>query len=81
MIHRILSKEIRPTYRGGFSQMYRGGFREGAGRPKGSQNKRTQIIAQKAAEEGTTQIEVMLKAMRTPWGRLTGKTAPSALTC
>ncbi len=42
----------------------RGGARPGAGRKKGAATKRTREIADKAAEEGITPLEVMLKAMR-----------------
>lgn len=48
-----------PTGKGGFKKGNKGG-----GRPKGSKTKKTQEIALKAAEEGITPIEVMLKAMR-----------------
>lgn len=40
-----------------------GGARPGAGRPKGAANRRTREIADKAAAEGITPLEVMLKAM------------------
>lgn len=42
----------------------RGGKRPGAGRKKGSLTKRTREIAEKAAEEGITPLEVMLDNMR-----------------
>lgn len=42
----------------------RGGKRPGAGRPKGSANKRTREIADKAAEEGVTPLEYLLSVMR-----------------
>jgi hypothetical protein len=42
----------------------RGGKRQGAGRPKGAATKRTREIAERAAEEGITPLEVMLNAMR-----------------
>lgn len=42
----------------------RGGARPGAGRPLGSATKKTRAIADKAAAEGITPLEVMLKAMR-----------------
>ncbi len=42
----------------------RGGARRGAGRKKGSATKRTREIADKAAEEGETPLEVMLRLMR-----------------
>lgn len=42
----------------------KGGKRKGAGRPKGRKNTKSQLIAQKAAEEGVTPLEIMLKAMR-----------------
>ena len=44
--------------------MTHGGKRPGAGRPNGSLNKRSQEIVAKAASEGITPLEVMLKAMR-----------------
>lgn len=44
--------------------MARGGKREGAGRKPGSATRRTREIADKAAAEGITPLEVMLKAMR-----------------
>lgn len=42
----------------------RGGARTGAGRKTGSATKKTREIANKAAEEGITPLEVMLFAMR-----------------
>jgi hypothetical protein len=44
--------------------MPRGGKRAGAGRKKGSATKKTREIADKAAAEGITPLEVMLWAMR-----------------
>src|SRR4051794_32588352 len=44
--------------------MPRGGRRDGAGRKPGSANIRTRQIADKAAAEGITPLEVMLKAMQ-----------------
>ena len=41
-----------------------GGARKGAGRKKGSANKRTKDIADKAIEEGITPLEVLLQIMR-----------------
>jgi hypothetical protein len=41
-----------------------GGKRPGAGRPKGSATKKTRAIANAAAAEGITPLEVMLEAMR-----------------
>lgn len=41
----------------------RGGKRPGAGRPKGAATKKTREIADRAAEEGITPLEVMLEAM------------------
>lgn len=41
-----------------------GGRRPGAGRPKGSPNKRKKKIALEAAERGITPIEVMLEIMK-----------------
>lgn len=45
-------------------QSNHGGARKGAGRKPGSATKRTREIADKAAEEGLTPLEVMLRAMR-----------------
>ena len=42
----------------------RGGYRANAGRKPGSATKRTREIADKAAAEGITPLEVMLEAMR-----------------
>jgi hypothetical protein len=45
--------------------MPRGGARNGAGRKRGSRlASRTRKIAERAAEEGVTPLEVMLKAMK-----------------
>lgn len=44
--------------------MAHGGKRPGAGRPRGGANKKTREIADRAASEGITPLEVMLKAMR-----------------
>lgn len=44
--------------------MARGGKRIGAGRPKGAATKRSREIADRAAKEGLTPLEVMLTAMR-----------------
>jgi hypothetical protein len=41
-----------------------GGARPGAGRPKGSANKKTQEIVAKALEQGITPLEYMLGVMR-----------------
>ena len=41
-----------------------GGRRPGAGRKPGSAARKTREIADRAAEEGITPLEVMLKAMR-----------------
>lgn len=41
-----------------------GGKREGAGRKKGSPNKKTVVIQEKVAETGLTPLEVMLDIMR-----------------
>lgn len=42
----------------------RGGKRQGAGRKPGSATKRTRAIADKAAEQGVTPLEVMLDSMK-----------------
>ena len=47
--------------------MGRGGKREGAGRKKGATTKKTRAIADKAAEEGITPLEVMIRCMRDAW--------------
>jgi hypothetical protein len=44
--------------------MPRGGKRAGAGRKAGGRNKKSREIADKAAAEGITPIEVMLHVMR-----------------
>ncbi len=44
--------------------MSRGGARTGAGRKKGQATKKSQEVADRAAGEGITPLEVMLKAMR-----------------
>src|SRR3954471_10073595 len=41
-----------------------GGARRGAGRPKGSASKKTIEIANRAAQEGITPLEVMVNIMR-----------------
>lgn len=45
----------------------RGGARPGSGRKKGGKNARTRAIADKAAAEGITPLEVMIQAMRDRW--------------
>jgi len=47
--------------------MARGGSREGAGRKPGAVTKKTREIADKAAAEGITPLEVMLGTMRELW--------------
>lgn len=44
--------------------MPRGGKRPGAGRKKGSATQKTRKVADRAAAEGITPLEVMLDAMR-----------------
>lgn len=44
--------------------MARGGKRSGSGRKPGSKTRKTAEIAQKAAKEGITPLEFMLKIMR-----------------
>jgi hypothetical protein len=44
--------------------MASGGKRNGAGRKRGSLTKRTQLIAQRAIDEGRTPLEIMLENMR-----------------
>ena len=41
-----------------------GGARPGAGRPKGSRNKRTEANRRRAAKDGDTPLEFLLKVMR-----------------
>ena len=41
-----------------------GGTRQGAGRPKGSANKKTAEVRDRAAKEGITPLEYMLKVLR-----------------
>jgi hypothetical protein len=47
----------------------RGGARPGAGRKTGSVTKKTREIADKAAREGITPLEVMIEAMREAYGK------------
>lgn len=47
--------------------MARGGIRRGAGRKKGSGNKRSRAIAEKALEQGISPLEYMLDQMRKPY--------------
>lgn len=49
--------------------MPRGGVRPGAGRRPGSKNKTNAAIAQAAAAQGISPIEVMLSAMRDFWSK------------
>lgn len=44
--------------------MGRGGRRAGAGRKPGGRNRKSREIADRAASEGITPLEVMLRAMR-----------------
>lgn len=44
--------------------MAKGGARKGAGRKPGGKNQKSREIADKAAEQGITPLEVMLDAMR-----------------
>ena len=53
--------------------MPRGGKRPGSGRKPGSANKRTRAIADKAAADGITPLEVMLATMRALWDDAVGK--------
>lgn len=46
-----------------------GGVRPGAGRPKGTRNKRTEENMAKAAATGITPLEFMLRQMRKPYPR------------
>lgn len=47
--------------------MARGGKRTGAGRKAGAANTKTREIADKAATDGITPLEVMLLTMRSRW--------------
>ena len=49
--------------------MTRGGKRSGAGRKKGSLSHKTRAIAARAAAEGITPLEVILRTMRSAWAR------------
>ena len=49
--------------------MTRGGTRSGAGRKKGSLSQKTRAIAARAAAEGITPLEVILRTMRSAWAR------------
>jgi hypothetical protein len=56
-------KSEKPSKRGG-ARPNTGGARRGAGRPKGSASKKTIEIANRAAEQGITPLEVMVNIMR-----------------
>ena len=47
----------------------RGGKRPGSGRKQGAASAKTRAIADKAAAEGITPLEVMLGAMREAWDK------------
>src|SRR5690349_22829831 len=49
--------------------MTRGGRRFGAGRKKGALSQKTRVIAERAAAEGITPLEVILRTMRSAWAR------------
>jgi hypothetical protein len=49
--------------------MTRGGKRPGAGRRKGSLSQKTRVIAERAAADGITPLEVILRTMRSAWAR------------
>ena len=51
--------------------MPRGGKRPGSGRKPGSANKRSRAIADKAAADGITPLEVMLNTMKALWEEAT----------
>jgi hypothetical protein len=57
-----------------------GGKRPGAGRRPGSKNQRSAEIAQQAASDGITPIEVMLTAMRDFWAEGTPEAKREAAT-
>lgn len=52
--------------------MPKGGRRPNSGRKPGSANKKTREIADRAAAEGVTPLEVMLQAMRLLWAEAIG---------
>src|SRR5690348_9774562 len=52
--------------------MPRGGKRVGAGRKKSSLGLKTRAIAERAAAEGITPLEVILRTMRSAWARASG---------
>lgn len=54
----------------------KGGAMPGAGRKKGSLNKKTVLIAEKAAANGITPLEVMIQAMREVYNK---EGAPAAV--
>jgi hypothetical protein len=59
-----------------------GGARRGAGRPKGSASKKTIEIANRAAQEGITPLEVMLNIMREAYdGKDYEKALDAAVKC
>ena len=49
--------------------MTRGGKRSGAGRKRGSLSRKTRVIAERAAVDGITPLEVILRTMRSAWAR------------
>jgi hypothetical protein len=49
--------------------MARSGKRAGAGRRRGSLSQKTRAIAARAAAEGITPLEVILRTMRSAWAR------------
>jgi hypothetical protein len=49
--------------------MTRGGKRAGAGRKKGALSQKTRVIAARAAADGITPLEVILRTMRSAWAR------------
>src|SRR6202035_1756094 len=49
--------------------MTRGGKRSGAGRKRGSLSRKTRVIAERAAVDGITPLEVILRPMRSAWPR------------
>ena len=54
----------------------RGGSRPGAGRKPGSANKKTREIADRAAQEHITPLEVLLNSMRYLWTKAHEGTSP-----
>lgn len=50
-----------------------GKLKRGRGRPKGALTRKTRLIAEQAAAEGITPLEVMVRTMRLLWTKATEK--------